>query len=109
MITLTEMIVNALDKNSESWDNIVAKTVYLTRRNFELFDSTSSPFSPENKYGLLVDLTEDELLSLWFQNKHGYGQPIEVLVWTEDYVYFTHDYDGLTSIMSVPRNPVSFR
>lgn len=43
-----------------------------------------------------------------FENGYGSDPSKDVghlMAWTTDNVYFSHDYDGLKTVRSVPRNP----
>lgn len=54
----------------------------------------------------IVAVAPDEaVLDVEFDDGYGSAEGPDVLVWTEEYVYFPVTYDGAESLSSAPRNP----
>ena len=47
----------------------------------------------------------DDVLDAAFDPGYGGAEGPDVLIWTEDFVYFPVTYDGAKSLGSAPRNP----
>jgi len=50
----------------------------------------------------------DEVLAQKFDAYSCRPSGVPFVLWTTDYVYFSHDYDGMESVQSVPRHPGKF-
>jgi hypothetical protein len=69
------MLIDALDKNNETFDDIVSNTM------------------------------TDEEMDVEFDYCYGLTHGISFTTWTGNNVYFPACYDGLEWVASVPRNP----
>jgi hypothetical protein len=71
-------------------------------------EETDQRFIPANSIqNKLVDY-ETALTLLDYEYNSGYGTQDchDITMWSHDYVYYIHEYDGSTSIEKLDRNPV---
>lgn len=107
-MTLRTLLVFALSLRSEDWNDLEDIELNFCDSfgvdNSGLF-ANSYPFVETNPTVPINSLPTETILDLEFDS--GYGTPCFVLLtaWTKNYVYFSHEYDGSDSIMSVKRNP----
>jgi hypothetical protein len=64
-------------------------------------------FIPGNRLAGSVISLEEALKALDYQYDDGFGSQDchDIYMWSNDWVYYIHEYDGSTCIRSVPRNP----
>lgn len=93
--TWRTLITSKLTSNNETWDDVIS-CVVNANTDAMLFDE---------KYAKKVLEFEGDLLDFPFYPGYGITRGPYFTIWTEKYVYFPHDYDGLETVASVPRNP----
>ena len=113
MTTLRELFTEALNELSETWDDVVGRSITLDGSADQTVNDRSNwdcrPFYGNDKYGpniCLKDLTQDEWLDLKFDPGYGTSCPVQVTLWTKKHIHFNYEYDGADFIISKPRNPV---
>lgn len=70
-----EMITWEMDRNSDSWDDVVSNTM------------------------------TDEEMDVVFYSGFGGAEGVPFTIWTKRRVYFPTEYDGAEGVASVSRNP----
>ncbi len=75
MTTWRSMITYEMKVRNETWDDVVACTLY------------------------------DEILDVEFDDDYGTAEGKPFTLWTKNRVYFPTEYDGQESVASAPRNP----
>lgn len=68
---------------------------------------SNAKFVPGNLLANSILSLEDALKALDYEYDDGYGWQDchDIYMWSSDWVYYIHEYDGSTCIRSVPRHP----
>lgn len=94
-----ELLVGALKRNNESWDDII---FYSALINEPLVEYGNCELTFEE----ILSLDKEALLDISFSTGYSVDSPVKVKAWTSDFVYFSREYDGHNYIDSIERNPV---
>jgi len=69
----------------------------------------TNPPVPKDKRGVILSIEEAKPMMEGWGFNTGYGAPTTyaTYIWTDKSIYFIMQYDGATSVTSIPRNPES--
>lgn len=82
-------------------------TIILIKNFGSWLEERNAKFDEANRVANLpLDYhTGLNLLDYNYDAGFGWQDCHDIYIWSADYVYYIHEYDGSTSIQSVPRNP----
>lgn len=99
-ITWREMLQYKMTKNGETWNDVESYLIWVERLRY-IHDDGVIILGVD-----VLTLSKEELLDVVFDNGYGLACPIQIKVWTPDFVYFSDEYDGSDFIHCVERNPI---
>lgn len=112
MITLRELFTDALSDTKETWEDVVGRSITIDGNTDQVINDSNwwdcRPFYDNTQYSTdvtLADISKDEWLDLKFNPDYGTPCPIQVILWTKNYIHFNYEYDGADFVISKPRNP----
>lgn len=113
MTTLRELFTEALNNTEETWGDVVGRSITIDDFHAgQAINDTNKwgchPFDGNTQYSIgvtLADIPKDEWLDLKFYAGYGTPCPIQVTLWTKNYIHFNYEYDGADFIISKQRNP----
>lgn len=83
--------------NGESWEHVESYYLWIACP----YMSNSTVIS---KVDIML-LNQESLLDVVFYSGYGAPCPIQVKLWTSNFVYFSREYDGSDFISSIERHP----
>ena len=88
----------------------VGKDTIIAVKICEVFSSyydVDSKYKPADKYAGKIIPYHTALLLLDYEYNSSFGRQEchNILMWSKNYVYYIHEYDGSTSVQCVERNP----
>lgn len=106
MANFKQDILSALTANKETERDVVA--VRITGELDTLWNEEEDPRNAKAAAhkGRLINW-QDAAIALDYEYDAGYGSMDchDVYVWTANYIYYVHEYDGATWVESIDRNP----
>lgn len=97
-------IISELQLNSETPEQVIACVI---TGNIEYYRWKEDPRNVSKELLNVAMPWEDFSKLMDYEYDSGYGcqDCHNFYVWTADYLYFVEEYDGSTTVVSVPRNP----
>jgi hypothetical protein len=89
ILTWRNRLLSELKENNDDWSNIISINI-------------EPRYNASNE---VKQMTTDQLLDLEQDFDYGGDDDMNMIVWTDNYIYFSYEYDGLFYLESIPRNP----